>query len=92
MPETITSIPTRNTSNADINGQQASSEPPKIPLAEPDIPLLQALERGLSPRAMSMTQLQQLSDEVRNYLLYSVGRTGGHFGAGLGVVELTVAL
>ncbi|MEM8564078.1 MAG: 1-deoxy-D-xylulose-5-phosphate synthase [Pseudomonadota bacterium] len=46
----------------------------------------------MSPRAMSMTQLQQLSDEVRNYLLYSVGRTGGHFGAGLGVVELTVAL
>jgi 1-deoxy-D-xylulose-5-phosphate synthase len=33
-----------------------------------------------------------LADELRHYLLYSVGQTGGHFGAGLGVIELTVAL
>ena len=33
-----------------------------------------------------------LAEELRAYLLYSVGQTGGHFGAGLGVVELTVAL
>ncbi|MEM1154134.1 MAG: 1-deoxy-D-xylulose-5-phosphate synthase [Pseudomonadota bacterium] len=92
MPETITSIQSRNISKPDINGQRALSEAPKIPLAEPEIPLLQALEQGLSPREMSLLQLQQLTDEVRNYLLYSVGRTGGHFGAGLGVVELTVAL
>ncbi|WP_019682523.1 1-deoxy-D-xylulose-5-phosphate synthase, partial [Pseudomonas aeruginosa] len=31
-------------------------------------------------------------DELRQYLLYTVGQTGGHFGAGLGVVELTIAL
>jgi len=33
-----------------------------------------------------------LARELRNFLLYSVGQTGGHFGAGLGVVELTIAL
>jgi 1-deoxy-D-xylulose-5-phosphate synthase len=36
--------------------------------------------------------LPQLAKELREYLLYSVGKTGGHFGAGLGVVELTIAL
>ena len=39
-----------------------------------------------------MRELQQLSEELRAYLLFSVGQSGGHFGAGLGVVELTVAL
>ena len=38
------------------------------------------------------SQLQQLAQELREFLLYSVGQTGGHFGAGLGVVELTIAL
>jgi len=37
-------------------------------------------------------QLLQLADELRHFLLYTVGQTGGHFGAGLGVIELTVAL
>ncbi|HCL2745120.1 TPA: 1-deoxy-D-xylulose-5-phosphate synthase, partial [Pseudomonas aeruginosa EF8E] len=36
--------------------------------------------------------LETLADELRQYLLYTVGQTGGHFGAGLGVVELTIAL
>ena len=39
-----------------------------------------------------MKKLPQFADELREYLLYSVGQTGGHFGAGLGVVELTIAL
>jgi 1-deoxy-D-xylulose-5-phosphate synthase len=39
-----------------------------------------------------MEQLKQLTLELRHFLLYSVGQSGGHFGAGLGVVELTVAL
>lgn len=40
----------------------------------------------------SIEQLQQLSDEVRQHTINSVSKTGGHLGAGLGVVELTVAL
>jgi 1-deoxy-D-xylulose-5-phosphate synthase len=38
------------------------------------------------------SQLQDLANQLREYLLYCVGQSGGHFGAGLGVIELTVAL
>jgi 1-deoxy-D-xylulose-5-phosphate synthase len=37
-------------------------------------------------------ELLRLANELREFLLYSVSTTGGHFGAGLGVVELTIAL
>jgi 1-deoxy-D-xylulose-5-phosphate synthase len=37
-------------------------------------------------------ELRDIADELRAYLIESVGRSGGHFGAGLGVIELTVAL
>ena len=63
-----------------------------IPVSRPDTPLLNLVDQGLSPRELDNQQLLQLADELRSYLLYSVGQTGGHFGAGLGVVELTVAL
>ncbi|CAA7623984.1 1-deoxyxylulose-5-phosphate synthase, thiamine-requiring, FAD-requiring [Magnetospirillum sp. LM-5] len=43
-------------------------------------------------RDFSVEQLRQLSDEVRQEMIESVSITGGHLGAGLGVVELTVAL
>src|SRR5690625_6258947 len=43
-------------------------------------------------RALTLPQLEELCQELRAFLLYTVGQTGGHFGAGLGVVELTVAL
>jgi len=55
-------------------------------------PLLDALDRSLSIHSLSMEELEALCSELRSFLLYSVGQTGGHFGAGLGVVELTVAL
>ena len=41
---------------------------------------------------LSTQELVKLAEELRHDLLYSVAGTGGHFGAGLGVVELTVAL
>ena len=43
-------------------------------------------------RAMPESQLQALADEVRQDMIAAVSKTGGHLGAGLGVVELTVAL
>ncbi|MFC3285703.1 1-deoxy-D-xylulose-5-phosphate synthase [Litchfieldella rifensis] len=64
----------------------------EIPAERPATPLLDTLETPAALRAMSQGQLLQLADELRAYLLYSVGCSGGHFGAGLGVVELTVAL
>lgn len=63
-----------------------------IPVERPPTPLLDSLNTPAALRAMSSAQLLQIADELRAYLLYSVGRSGGHFGAGLGVVELTVAL
>jgi 1-deoxy-D-xylulose-5-phosphate synthase len=53
------------------------------------------LERIASPadlKAISRDELRALSEEIRNRLIDVCSRTGGHIGAGLGVVELTVAL
>ena len=43
-------------------------------------------------RKLSESDLQKVSDELRKELISAVSETGGHLGAGLGVVELTVAL
>jgi 1-deoxy-D-xylulose-5-phosphate synthase len=64
----------------------------EIPVSRPDTPLLDSAEYPQDLRQLDENQLPQLANELREYLLYSVGQTGGHFGAGLGVVELTVAL
>ena len=64
----------------------------EIPSQRPDTPLLDSIDQPADMKSLSTPQLQQLCEEVRAFLLYSVGQSGGHFGAGLGVVELTVAL
>ncbi len=64
----------------------------QIPLDRPETPLLDTVNLPVDLRALEESQLEQLADELRHFLLYTVGQTGGHFGAGLGVVELTVAL
>ena len=55
-------------------------------------PLLDQVERPGDLRAMSTRQLKRLADELRAETIDVVSGTGGHLGAGLGVVELTVAL
>ena len=55
-------------------------------------PLLDTIDSPADLKQLSRDLLPQLCHELRHFLLYSVGQTGGHFGAGLGVVELTVAL
>jgi 1-deoxy-D-xylulose-5-phosphate synthase len=55
-------------------------------------PLLDAVKVPADLRRMDKEQLQALSDELRVELIDAVSVTGGHFGAGLGVIELTVAL
>ena len=64
----------------------------EIPTSRPSTPLLDSIDSPADLRALDEKQLPQLADELRAFLLYSVGQTGGHFGAGLGVVELTIAL
>jgi 1-deoxy-D-xylulose-5-phosphate synthase len=63
-----------------------------IPSTRPATPLLDTIDHPGQLRDLAVHQLDQLANELRAYLLYSVGKTGGHFGAGLGVVELTIAL
>ncbi|HNG59771.1 MAG TPA: 1-deoxy-D-xylulose-5-phosphate synthase [Cellvibrionaceae bacterium] len=50
------------------------------------------MESPADLRLLPEKQLPLLARELREFLLYTVGQTGGHFGAGLGVVELTIAL
>ncbi len=58
----------------------------------PQTPLLDRIAKPADLRNLSIEQLTQLAGELRAQTIHSVSRTGGHLGAGLGVVELTVAL
>ncbi|MGP1609615.1 MAG: 1-deoxy-D-xylulose-5-phosphate synthase N-terminal domain-containing protein, partial [Burkholderiales bacterium] len=64
----------------------------EIPVTRPSTPLLDSVNSPADLRQLELAQLEPLAHELREFLLYSVGQTGGHFGAGLGVVELTIAL
>jgi 1-deoxy-D-xylulose-5-phosphate synthase len=55
-------------------------------------PLLNAIGDPADLRALSAEQLPALASEVREYLLHTVSQSGGHLAAGLGTVELTIAL
>ena len=63
-----------------------------IPIDEPSTELLQDINSPEDLRKLDQSQIPKLADELREFLLYTVGKTGGHFGAGLGVIELTLAL
>ena len=63
-----------------------------IPTEEPTSELLNNIDSPKDLRQLDKSQIPQLADELREFLLYTVGKTGGHFGAGLGVIELTLAL
>jgi len=64
----------------------------KIPDKKPRTHLLDKINVPADYRSFSIQELEKLSDELREFLLYSVGQSGGHLGGGLGVIELTVAL
>ena len=64
----------------------------KIPKDKPLTPILDRVSYPADIRSFSVSELETLSNELREFLLYSVGQSGGHLGGGLGVVELTVAL
>ena len=58
----------------------------------PQTPLLDRVKIPADLKALSDRELRQLADELRAETISAVSVTGGHLGAGLGVVELTVAL
>ena len=65
----------------------------ELPTTRPHTPLLDGVSTDLAALSrLQSHELVELADELRHDLLYSVASTGGHSGAGLGVVELTVAL
>ncbi|MEN1943420.1 1-deoxy-D-xylulose-5-phosphate synthase [Luteimonas sp. MJ293] len=55
-------------------------------------PRLARIDSPADLRGFDEAELPQIADELRDYLIESVGKSGGHFGAGLGVVELTTVL
>ena len=48
-------------------------------------PLLDEINYPADLKKLSKKELNQLADELREFLIYSVAQSGGHFGAGLGV-------
>ena len=56
------------------------------------MPLLRSLQGPADLRALPADQLPVLAAEIRDALVTSVARTGGHLGPNLGAVELTIAL
>jgi 1-deoxy-D-xylulose-5-phosphate synthase len=64
----------------------------ELPRERPATPILDEVDAGRRLDTLSEDELLELAHQLRAYMLYSVGQSGGHFGAGLGVVELTIAL
>ena len=64
----------------------------EIPTQRPVTALLDGIDHPQQLRQLAPSQLAQVADELRQYILYAAGQSGGHFGANLGVIELTVAL
>jgi len=69
----------------------ASSSSGNGPL-DPELPLLSRIESPADLRQLDIPELETLAGELRHYLIESVAKTGGHLAAGLGTVELTIAL
>ena len=61
-------------------------------MTNPAYPLLSVLNSPADLRALPAAQLDDVATELRQYLIDTVSQMGGHFAAGLGTVELTVAL
>ncbi len=55
-------------------------------------PLLRSIEAPADLRKLPASQLDCLADELRQFLIHTVAKSGGHFAAGLGAVELAIAL
>ena len=64
----------------------------KIPTQKPKTPLLDRVNVPSEMRSFSVNELELLANELREFLLYSVGKSGGHLAGGLGVIELTIVL
>ena len=64
----------------------------EFPKSKPKNNLLDRVNLPADLKKLNLDELETLADELREFLLYSVSHSGGHFGAGLGAIELTIAL
>ena len=64
----------------------------EFPQTKPSNLLLDQVDFPSDLKKLDLDDLPLLADELREFLLYTVSKTGGHFGAGLGAIELTIAL
>jgi len=64
----------------------------EFPKDKPENILLDKVNLPADLKQLDLNELETLADELREFLLYSVSQSGGHFGAGLGAIELTIAL
>ena len=64
----------------------------EFPKDKPTSRFLDKVDFPSDLKKLDIEDLPIFADELREFLLYTVSKTGGHFGAGLGVVELTIAL
>ena len=64
----------------------------EFPKNKPKSILLDNVNFPADLKQLNLSELEVLADELREFLLYSVSQSGGHFGAGLGAIELTIAL
>ena len=81
--------PVRDNSVKDNAAEPVAAE---IILRNTPTPLLDTIETPEDLRKLDASQMQQIADELRHETIDAVSVTGGHLGAGLGVVELTVAI
>jgi len=84
----------RSTADAETISQRRAGEPNRRPCAEHSsaLALIDAIGQPADLRALARAKLPEVCREVREDLVRIVSQTGGHLGAGLGVVELTVGL
>ena len=84
-----------NSENAEkrlVGDMAAVADKPAAMSDRPETPLLDTVQFPADFRELGKEQLPQLADELRQEIISAVSVTGGHLGAGLGVVELTVAV
>lgn len=74
------------------NGEVEAHDVRRLTPGRPQTPLLDTVATPSDLRKLKPAQLRELADELRAEVIDTVSMTGGHFGSGLGVVELTVAL
>ena len=72
--------------------QAVAADYASIMIESRSYPLLHQIDSPADLRKLPQSELEAVATELRSYLINSVSRSGGHFAAGLGAVELTIAL